>query len=262
VLNISPETTARVRAEAALRAARATEAEHTRLGELFAQVPAAICLLLGPDHIFCLANPPYLELTGGRDILDRPLLEALPALAGQGIVELLDGVCGTGEATGGDAVRVARDRDRDGVAEAIYFDFVYAPLRGAGGATEGAFVHAYDVTDTVRVRLAVEEAVRARDTFLSIAAHELRTPLTALKGATQLLVRRLGRGPLDDARRARSLATLDTSADRLGALTNDLLDVPRIRTGQLPSPRARSIWPRWSPGRSRRRATGRARGIA
>jgi PAS domain S-box-containing protein len=83
-------------------------------------------------------------------------------------------------------------------------------------------------------RTAAEEAVRARDTFLSIAAHELKTPLTALKGGVQLLARRQARGLLDAEGLAGALGTLDRSVDRLVTLTDDLLDVSRIRTGQLP----------------------------
>ncbi|HEU5326589.1 MAG TPA: PAS domain-containing sensor histidine kinase [Thermomicrobiales bacterium] len=76
--------------------------------------------------------------------------------------------------------------------------------------------------------------VRARDTFLSIAAHELRTPVTALKGTAQLMQRQQARGVLDEARLVQYLARLETAADRLAALTSDLLDVSRLRTGQLP----------------------------
>jgi PAS domain S-box-containing protein len=83
-------------------------------------------------------------------------------------------------------------------------------------------------------RAEAEAAVRARDTFLSIAAHELRTPLTALKGMAQLLLRQRSRGTLDPDRLDRTLHALDHAADRLVALTSDLLDVARLRAGQLP----------------------------
>ena len=83
-------------------------------------------------------------------------------------------------------------------------------------------------------REAAEGAVQARDTFLSIAAHELKTPLTALKGGAQLLRRRQLRGQLDPDRLIGGLDTLIRSIDRLSTLTDDLLDVARLRTGQLP----------------------------
>jgi PAS domain S-box-containing protein len=83
-------------------------------------------------------------------------------------------------------------------------------------------------------REAAEEAVQARDTFLSIAAHELRTPLTGLKGTAQLLQRRQARGQLDPERLLAGLGELNRAVDRLTALTDDLLDVARLRTGQMP----------------------------
>ncbi|HET8628850.1 MAG TPA: GAF domain-containing protein [Thermomicrobiales bacterium] len=91
-----------------------------------------------------------------------------------------------------------------------------------------------DVTDREEALAAAEAAVRARDEFLAVAAHELRTPVTGLKGAAQLLRRRLERGDLDPAQSARLLGVLTGSADRLTALVDDLLDVSRIRTGRLP----------------------------
>ena len=78
-----------------------------------------------------------------------------------------------------------------------------------------------------------EAAVQARDRFLLIASHELRTPLTALKGSTQLLRRRQARGNLDEGQLRRALVVLDESANQLARLTNDLLDMSRIQTGQL-----------------------------
>ena len=82
-------------------------------------------------------------------------------------------------------------------------------------------------------RATAEEAVRARDTFLSIAAHELKTPVTALKGGAQLLQRQQERGSLDAARLTRTLGSLDRASDRLMALVGDLLNVAGLRTGQL-----------------------------
>jgi K+-sensing histidine kinase KdpD len=77
-----------------------------------------------------------------------------------------------------------------------------------------------------------EKAVRTRDEFLSIASHELKTPVAALKGSAQLLLRRLNRGSLDQERLTRSLEVINETADRLTALTTDLLDVSRLGTGQ------------------------------
>ncbi len=83
-------------------------------------------------------------------------------------------------------------------------------------------------------RAGAEEAVQARDTFLSIAAHELKTPLTSLRGGAQLLARQQARGLLDPARLATGLDALVRATDRLAALIDDLMDVAHLRTRQLP----------------------------
>lgn len=121
------------------------------------------------------------------------------------------------------------------------------PIRDGAGVVRRVAGIAQDITvdkqaEAERERLlaaerlareVAEEAVRARDTFLSVAAHELRTPLTALKGTTQLLLRQRSRGTLNPDRLDRALVALDRSSTRLVALTDDLLDVARIRTGHL-----------------------------
>jgi PAS domain S-box-containing protein len=79
-----------------------------------------------------------------------------------------------------------------------------------------------------------QEAVRARDDFLSIASHELRTPLTPLRLQVQVLRRLLtnGRRVARD-KLAASLDTLERQTERLGRLVGDLLDVSRITAGRL-----------------------------
>ncbi len=79
-----------------------------------------------------------------------------------------------------------------------------------------------------------QAAIRARDEFLSIASHELRTPVTSIKGYAQMLLRAVGRDGGITERHRSFLRTIDDATDRLTLLTSDLLDVSRIRLGQLP----------------------------
>jgi signal transduction histidine kinase len=88
--------------------------------------------------------------------------------------------------------------------------------------------------DNARLYGEAQAAIRARDEFLSIASHELRTPVTGIKGYAQLLLRAQARDRLEAARLTRSLHAIDDATDRLTTLTQDLLDVSRIRLGQLP----------------------------
>ena len=82
-------------------------------------------------------------------------------------------------------------------------------------------------------RRTAELAVSARDEFLTIAAHELKTPLTVVKGNAELLARQLDR-PSPDLGRARQLTSrVRSQLDHFGDLLNDLLDLSRLRSGQL-----------------------------
>jgi PAS domain S-box-containing protein len=148
------------------------ELERIRLHELFMQAPAAICLLSGPDHVFTLTNPRYLALVGRDDILGKPVREVFPELADQKIFTILDDVYRTGQTYVGDEMPVRLDRDRDGLPDDIYFNFVYAPLRTPDGETEGIFAHAYEITDQVRARQQLEAEVTERARAESLLAGE------------------------------------------------------------------------------------------
>jgi PAS domain S-box-containing protein len=144
------ETTAKVLAE------RRCAAENARLQQMFQQAPGMMVLLRGPDHVFELVNPTYLTLIGRREVIGKPVREALPELAGQGFVELLDEVYRTGKAFTATAMRV-RVRRRDG-AEERFINFVYQPLTDTEGHVTGIFVEGFEVTGFKRAEAALRAA--------------------------------------------------------------------------------------------------------
>jgi PAS domain S-box-containing protein len=82
-------------------------------------------------------------------------------------------------------------------------------------------------------RIRVEEALRIRDEFLSIASHELKTPLTALQIELFGMRSHSAKAGGGDDRMARKLARASRNADRLERLIEMLLDVSRVATGRL-----------------------------
>ncbi len=66
--------------------------------------------------------------------------------------------------------------------------------------------------------------------FLSMASHELKTPLTSMKIFIDLLKRQQSQ---QSEKGDYYVNRIKDQADRLGELTNDLLDVSRIETGKL-----------------------------
>ena len=150
VLNIARETTARVRAE------RAVATERARLFEAFQRVPSFVSVVAGPDHVLAYANEAYFTLVGRRDIVGRPVWEALPDARGQGFEALLDAVRDTGVPVVGREAPLRLVRTPGGEPEERFVDFVYQALADADGARWGVMGHGTDVTDQVRARREVE----------------------------------------------------------------------------------------------------------
>jgi len=137
----------RASAEAELRAQK--ERQLARIAALFEHAPAGIAVLVGDDFVFDVANPRYLELVGGRQVLGKPIRAALPELADQGIFDLLQEVQRTGKPYIGDAVRVLLARGPGGELQEAFFDFVYQPVPDTDGTNESILVVAFDVTTLV-----------------------------------------------------------------------------------------------------------------
>src|SRR5688572_23954133 len=140
---------------AALEAARA---EQRLLEEVFDLSPAFLAVLRGPEHVFELANPAYSRLVGHRPLVGRRLRDALPELAGQGFEELLTQVYRTGEPYVGNEVQVELQVEHGGVLVPRHVNFVYQPMRGAGGAVTGILASGVDVTALVEARKSEEQA--------------------------------------------------------------------------------------------------------
>nr|WP_246429664.1 PAS domain-containing protein [Prosthecomicrobium pneumaticum] len=134
----------------------ALEAERRQLQALFAQAPGFVAVLSGPSHVFTMTNQAYRRLVGNRPILGRDIREALPEVAEQGFVGLLDQVYETGRPFVGRTVQVLLDYgDR---REEHFLDFVYQPIAAADGTVSGIFVQGHDVTEQKRAADALRES--------------------------------------------------------------------------------------------------------
>ncbi|MFP2933046.1 ATP-binding protein [Pyxidicoccus sp. 3LG] len=116
--------------------------------------------------------------------------------------------------------------------------------------------------DNGRLYMEAQDAIRARDTFLSVASHELNTPLTSLTLNVQALRRdlepRSASAPPPEALNTKVLA-VQRQLSRLSSLVRELLDVSRITAGRLRLERedldlaalAREMVPRFSEDAAR-----------
>ena len=209
----------------AIRASEMREAQ--QLATIFEQAPVAIAVLRGPDHVFAVANPGYLRLIGGRDVIGRAVAEALPEVVPQGFVDLLDRVYQSGQPFIGRAVPVNLLRGDGGGGEECVFDFVYEPLRDPSGAVTGIAVIAHEVTALALARRDADSANRAKDEFLAMLGHELRNPLAPILTALELMGLRANVGAEHER------AIIERQVHHLVGLVDDLLDVSRITSGKV-----------------------------
>ena len=77
----------------------------------------------------------------------------------------------------------------------------------------------------------IQEATRHKSDFLARMSHDLRTPMNAIIGYTRILLRRTKQ--ILDERQYQNLENIQTSADNLLVLINDVLDLSRIEAGRM-----------------------------
>jgi signal transduction histidine kinase/ActR/RegA family two-component response regulator len=195
---------------------------------LLEQAPVATALMIGPNHVFEIANPLCRAMVG-RDPRGLPFLDAFPELRGTALPGILDRAFRLGEPFVTSEMQVPLDRRGAGATEDFFFKFNLEPIRDSDGCVYGMMAIAVDLTRQVATRRALEAADRAKDEFLATMSHELRTPLNAMLGWARML-----RGQRDDAAKLeRGLAVIERNARTQARLVDDLLDVSRIVSGKL-----------------------------
>jgi two-component system phosphate regulon sensor histidine kinase PhoR len=179
-------------------------------GELLLFNQAATTLL----NCSLMPGMPLDELASGLRMrtLDR---ESLPS----DLMPLARGL--QGEVVRDDELIVSGSADED-----IVINCSVAPLHAQDGMVDGAVMVFRDVT-------AHKHYDAIRDEFLAVAAHELRAPLAAIKGYSDLLVKREIERPDATERDRKGSVMLSRQIDHLVRLVDNLLDVSRIDTGRL-----------------------------
>ena len=96
------------------------------------------------------------------------------------------------------------------------------PIKGEEDIA-GAVAVLHDITDIKRLE-------RMRIEFVANVSHELRTPLTAIKG----FIETLKDGAIDDPQNNRRFINIiETHAERLNSLINDLLELSKIESREI-----------------------------
>jgi two-component system sensor histidine kinase VicK len=163
------ENTAQVRErEKVILAKQAAERERDRLYGFFSQMPAGICVLSGPDLVYELVNPNYQALLPGRELIGRPIFEALPELLGTPLEQVLLDVYQKGIPVEFKEMLVPIAEQENGQTKDRYFTFNYVPRQDIDGKVDGIFAFVYDVTGIIESKLKAEQATGDLEQILSM----------------------------------------------------------------------------------------------
>jgi len=124
-------------------------------------------------------------------------------------------------------------RHRDGkLTDVLFNGSVYKDDRGY---VQGIVIVARDITarkkfenELIEARHRAEEAVKAKQQFLSNMSHEIRTPMNAIVGFTKVVLKT----NLDEKQRE-YINAIKISGDALIVLINDILDLAKVDAGKM-----------------------------
>ena len=109
------------------------------------------------------------------------------------------------------------------------------PLKDKTGAIRRWVGTNTDIHEQKILARNLQESLNARDEFLSLASHELKTPMTSLKMGSQILKKNLTTKTeeVTPDRVIRFVDQVDQQINRINRLVDDMLDISRIRSGNL-----------------------------
>lgn len=158
------------------RRTKALSESERKFRSLVAQIPTAINVFDTRQLVVTLANEKMLEIWGRKagDVLNKPLLVAMPELEGQPFLQRLDDVITTGKAY------YSSDEKafilRNGRLDECYFNIVYQPLVNEDGTVTSILQIASEVTNeiiTQRQIQALNEELAATNEELAASNEEL-----------------------------------------------------------------------------------------
>ena len=143
--------------------------------KMYMSSAAFVCTMMGPERTFELVNESYQKLFGTREIVGKPIFEALPELAGQGLEKIMDNVYQTGEIFLGNEMPfwIAYD---EGLAPAErYFNFSHQPIFDEDNQITGILVFGFEVTNQIFARKTRQEAAERFRTLAEALPQKMNT---------------------------------------------------------------------------------------
>jgi signal transduction histidine kinase len=238
-------------------ARRARDTQRQQLQRLFLEAPAAICILRGPELVYEFLNPRYQQFFPDRQLLGKPLRDALPELADHAAYYTMRHVFDSGETVWQQALHAPLARTEDGVLEDRYFNYIQQPRYDEQGRIDGVLVFGFEVTELVEARQQVERlyqqlaAINAEltttnqelgnsndqltrtnvelDTFVYTASHDLKAPITNIESILLALRDTLPAQVQQDDVVAHLLAMLQDTVTRFQLTITQLTDISKLQ---------------------------------
>lgn len=132
------------------RAYQKAEAERKVLERLIMKAPVFFCILKGPEHRYQFMNDKYKQIFPEKDLLGRTVAEALPEVAEQGFVKILDEVYETGKDFVAENITLKLDRYNRGELEDMCVTFIYQAMYDEQEQATGIMVCGYDATALIK----------------------------------------------------------------------------------------------------------------
>lgn len=202
---------------------------------VFYGTEAPLVLFMGPNMIFEKLNSTYQSIYPGRDLLGKPLLEAVPELVDSPFPSILKKVYETGENFISYEGVVYLKNKISGKIEERYFDTTFSRIDYKDGQAFRILATPKEVTEKVLARRRLEQNLREletekdlREKFVSALTHDLRTPLAITKLSAQIL--KLNN--VDPATFDTNINRILSSIDRADRMIHDLLDANRLKANE------------------------------
>jgi PAS domain S-box-containing protein len=205
------------------RMEKALAASEQQLQRIFAQAPVAIVVFRGRDFVVEMANPNYLALLQGREVVGRPLADVVPELA-RDVWDVFYRVIDEGEPFAANEWHIPYDANKDGVIEDHWFNVSYNPLRDFDGSVSGMIAVLTDVTPQVLARQELERVNRDLEEFSFVVSHDLQEPLRMVNIYAHLMLKRFAG---DDQTMNQYAAFVEHGVQRMETLLGDLLTYSR-----------------------------------
>ncbi|HEY9220819.1 MAG TPA: CheR family methyltransferase [Lutibacter sp.] len=227
--------------EADKKAWKLIEENNERYDRMLMQSPFAFAIFKGKDLVISLANESVKDIWGkGPHVEGKKLLQILPELKDGPIPEMIEKVFKTGVPQQGYEFLVPIKRN--GKLDDVYFNFVFQPFLEADKTISGVTMISYEVTnqflmkdELIKAKILAdqktqiaEDAMMAKQQFLSNMSHEIRTPMNAIIGFTKVVLK-----TVINENQKEYLNAIKTSGDSLIVLINDILDLAKVDSGKM-----------------------------